>query len=60
MSSKCDNPAAENSMLDDNEMVGNCASIAGSTFTKKLYDILDRTDQDPVICWTYGKFIVIY
>jgi hypothetical protein len=31
------------------------SNTSGSSFTKKLYEILDSADATDIICWTAGK-----
>jgi hypothetical protein len=40
---------------DDDENGVN-GSVTGSSFTKKLYDILDSTEDDAIISWMSGRF----
>lgn len=42
---------------DDEERSPNGFNTSGSSFTKKLYDILDSSESCDIVCWTQGKFI---
>lgn len=41
---------------DDEERSPNGFNTSGSSFTKKLYDILDSSESCDIVCWTQGKF----
>ena len=41
---------------DDEERSPNGFNTSGSSFTKKLYEILDSSESCDIVCWTQGMF----
>lgn len=39
---------------DDEERSPNGFNTSGSSFTKKLYEILDSSESCDIVCWTQG------